>query len=165
VPTKEEIALLEQRWSNCLYKPEYNQALIDHLSAGYSFTSFSVDQGVSYCTLLNWCKRFPAFQEAREIGEKGRLKMLEAEGLKMVKGGNVVAWKFMMNQSGVVEKTEVKHSHQGNVFFTSQLKINAPERYARLQKLKELNKRVKVENEILEAEVIEDNEDSDLDML
>ena len=42
-----------------------------------------------------------SFQEAREIGEKARLQLLEHEGMKMVKGGNVVAWKFNRKYLGV----------------------------------------------------------------
>ena len=159
--TEEEMKMLEQRWTSCKYKPEYDDALIEHLSKGYSFMSFSVDNGVSYRTLINWCKRFPSFQEAREIGEKNRLMLLEEEGLKMVRGGNVVAWKFMMNQLGLRESTEVKHQHEGNVSISPHMQVNAPVRYARLQKLKELNQRVRLEEKTLEGQIVED-EDADL---
>ena len=162
--TEEEMKMLEQRWTSCKYKPEYDEALIKHLSKGYSFMSFSVDKGVSYRTLINWCNRFPSFNEAREIGEKARLKLLEAEGLKMVKGGNVVAWKFMMIQLGLVEKSEVNHNHQGAISVSPHMRVSAPVRYARFQKLKELHQRVKLEDQMLEAQVVEENDD-DLELL
>ncbi len=167
--TNEEMKMLEQRWTSCKYKPEYDEALIKHLSRGYSFMSFSVDNGVSYRTLINWCKRFPSFQEAREIGEKARLMLLEQEGLKMVRGGNVVAWKFMMNQLGLRESTDVNHNHSGTVgaVVSPHMQVSAPVRYKRLQKLKELNQRVRLEDEMLEGEVVdvEPEDDSDLENL
>ena len=132
------VALLEKKWSNCKYRPEYDDLLLSHLSKGLSFMSFNVPGGVSYSALTSWCKRFPTFAEARDIGEKARLEMLETEGVKMVKGGNVVAWKFMMNQHGVHETTEVKNTHS----VSPHMQVNPSIRYARLQKLKELHQRV-----------------------
>ena len=159
----EELRMLETRWSSCKYLPEYDQQLIDHLSAGYSFMSFTAGEGAAYSTLIRWCKRFPSFQEAREIGEKARLMLLESEGLKMVKGGNVVAWKFMMNQMGQHETTEVKKSVE--VSISPHMQVSAPIRYQRLQKLKELHQRVTMDGEVIEAqEVVSDNDD-DLDLL
>lgn len=74
----------------------------------------------------------------------------------------------MMNQSGVTEKTEVQHNHnhQGNVYVSPHMRVDAPIRYARLQKLKELDKKVRLEDQILEAEISEvSTEVDDLDML
>lgn len=151
--TKEEIALLEQQWSPCLYKPKYAYELYEHLRKGFSFASFTVDAKVCHSTLEKWKKRFPAFQAAKESGERAKLKRLESEGMKMVKGGNVVAWKFLMNQMGVTEKSEVQHSHQGNISVTPN--INAPIRQARIEKLKELNKRVQLEEKVIDVDVDE----------
>lgn len=136
---RDQIAMLEKRWSSCKYKPEYDQLLLDHLSKGLSISSFDTPEGVSYVTVLAWCKRFPSFAQAREIGDKARLAMLEEEGIKMVRGGNVVAWKFLMNQHGQHETIEVQSSPIMNV--------NASVRYIRLQKLKELHQRVTLEQE------------------
>ena len=141
--TRDDIALLEKRWSNCKYKPEYDQMLLDHLSKGLSFMSFDVPGGVAYQTLVQWCKRFPSFAQAREIGEKRRLLLLEDEGIKMVKGGNAVVWKTLMSQYGLAEKVEVQHS--GSV--SPHMQVPASIRYSRLQKLKELHQRVSLEQE------------------
>ena len=138
---QETVALLEKKWSCCKYEPEFDQMLVEHLSKGLSFMSFNVAGGVAYNTLRVWCKRFPSFAQAREIGEKARLKMLEEEGVKMVKGGNVVAWKFMMNQHGVHEKVEV----QNTISISPHMQLPPSQRYARLQKLKELHQRVTYE--------------------
>jgi hypothetical protein len=148
--TRDDIALLEKRWSNCKYKPEYDQLLLNHLSKGLSFMSFDVPGGVAYSTLRTWCKRFPSFAQAREIGEKKRLQLLEGEGIKMVKGGNAVVWKTLMSQYGLAEKVEVNH----NVGDSPHMAVPASLRYMRLQKLKELHQRVSLE-ESKKDEVIE----------
>lgn len=135
---RDTVALLEKKWSSCKYKPEYDDMLLKHLSKGLSFMSFDIPGGITYNTLLTWCKRFPAFAEAREMGEKARLRMLEEEGVKMIKGGNVVAWKFLMNQHGVHETTEVKNTIQ----VSPHMQVAPSVRYARYQKLKELHQRV-----------------------
>ena len=138
----EVVKLLEKRWSSCKYKPEYDQMLLDHLSKGLSFMSFDTPEGVAYSTLRKWCDRFPSFGQAREIGEKRRLQLLEKEGIKMVKGGNVVAWKFLMGEYGVVERSEVHVTSD-----SPHMQVPAGIRYARLQKLKELHQKVKMQEE------------------
>lgn len=139
MPSNEDIALLEKRWSSSKYKPEFADRLKEHLGKGLSMTSFNVPGGVSYNTLMNWCKRFPEFAQAREVGEKSRLLLLETEGIKMVKAGNVVAWKFLMNQHGVHETKEVNVNHS-----VSPLVNGVPDtiRYQRQQRLKELHQKV-----------------------
>lgn len=145
-----------QTWTASKYKDdEYPQLLLDHLSKGLSFMSFNVPGGVSNSTLHNWSVKFPAFAQAREIGEKARLQMLEDEGMKMIKGGNVIAWKFMMNQMGIAEKVEINHTHKnhpGNPHTSVPPSI----RYDRLQRLKELHQRVVKEGnkiQVIEAEI------------
>lgn len=130
-----------------------------HLSKGYSLASFAAKINVTYPTLHNWAKRFPEFAHAREIGEAARLQMLEWEGIKMIKDGNVTAWKFMMNQMGISETTQVNHNHSGNVSVSPHSRVNAPARFARLQKLKELNKRVSLEEtQMVEGEIVEEDD-------
>jgi hypothetical protein len=158
--TEDEVALLEKKWSSCKYKPEYADRLLDHLSKGLSFTSFNVEGGVSYSTLVNWCRRFPEFAQAREIGEKARLQLLEEEGIKMIKAGNVVAWKFMMNQLGMSEKVTVESAPAipGNPHTSVPPSI----RYGRLQRLKELHQKVS-QSQTIEVEAQEI--DGDLGLL
>lgn len=158
------VALLERKWSSCKYKEEYAEQLQEHLSKGLSFQSFNVPGGVSYNTLINWTKRFPAFAQAREIGEKARLQMLEEEGIKMVKSGNVVAWKHLMQQQQMGEKdpNAVDSTPSGE---SPHMQVPASIRYVRLQKLKELHQKVKLEQErveAIEAEVVESDEELDV---
>lgn len=138
--TKDDMALLEKTWSSSKYKPEFCDKLRLHLAKGLSMGSFNVPGGVSYNTLMNWVKRYPAFAEARDMGEKSRLELLEMEGVKMVKAGNVVAWKFMMSQHGMVDAPkEVNVNHT-----VSPMLGGVPDtiRYARQQRLKELHQKV-----------------------
>ena len=140
MPSKDDMALLEKTWSSSKYKPEFADQLQKHLAKGLSMGSFNVPGGVSYNTLMNWVKRYPAFAQAREMGEKSRLELLEVEGIKMVKAGNVVAWKFMMSQHGMVDAPkEVNVTHS-----VSPLIAGVPDtiRYARQQRLKELHQKV-----------------------
>lgn len=145
MPTQEEIVLLSQRWSSCKYKPEYDDLLLLHLSKGLSFMSFDVAAGVAYKTLVSWTKRFPSFAQAREIGEKAKLRLLEEEGIKMVRGGNVIAWKFLMVQQGASDRKEVTVNHTGNVSLSPHMQVDPSIRYTRLQKIKELHQRVTLE--------------------
>lgn len=49
------------------YKPEYCEAVIDHMSQGFSFETFGATINVSRNTLYVWCKDHPEFDEARKI--------------------------------------------------------------------------------------------------
>lgn len=144
MPTKQEIEFLEQRWSSCKYKPEFAQMLLNHLSEGYSYSSFDVPGGVTYSTLRQWEKRFPEFAQAREMGEKAKLKLLETEGLKMVKEGNVVAWKFLMNQQGVTEQMEITHT----LSTSPHMQVSPEVRFNRYQMIKELHQRAVARKEL-----------------
>jgi hypothetical protein len=156
--TKDDMALLEKTWSSSKYKPEFCEQLRKHLGKGLSMGSFNVPGGVSYNTLMNWVKRYPSFAQAREMGEKSRLELLEVEGIKMVKAGNVVAWKFMMSQHGMVDAPkEVNINHT-----VSPLIAGVPDtiRYARQQRLKELHQKVMAGGVagIIEGEVDEEDD-------
>lgn len=159
MPSKDDMALLEKTWSSSKYKPEFAEQLQNHLGLGLSMGSFNVPGGVSYNTLMNWCKRYPAFAQAREMGEKSRLELLEVEGVKMVKAGNVVAWKFMMAQHGMADAPkEININHS-----VSPLIAGVPDtiRYARQQRLKELHQKVMAGGTagIIEGEEVEDDDD------
>lgn len=150
---------IERTWSTTKYKDEFPELLQAHLEKGLSFFSFNVPGGVTTATLTNWTKRHPAFAHAREVGEKARLQLLEEEGIKMVKGGNVVAWKFMMNQHGIHEKVEHSHNHS----LSPHMQVAPTIRYARLQKLKELHQRVTIEEQ--QKTILVEKEDEVYDAL
>jgi hypothetical protein len=49
------------------YKPEYCQALIDHMSNGDCFLSFCAKIGIARGNAYEWVKLYPEFKEAKEI--------------------------------------------------------------------------------------------------
>lgn len=51
-----------------LYRPEYDQMLIDHMSDGLSFSTFAGVVSVSSQTIYDWCKKYPTFLDAKKIG-------------------------------------------------------------------------------------------------
>lgn len=51
-----------------LFQKKFCPMLVDHMSKGFSFTSFAVKAGVSRRTLHDWCRNNPDFQEAYEAG-------------------------------------------------------------------------------------------------
>ena len=121
------------------YDPKFAELLFRHLSKGLSFSCFDV--GVSHSTLLNWL-RHDSFAMARERGEKKRLQLLEAAGIKMVIEGNATAWKFMMQDYGMTEKVEVFLS-EGSEAEDNLLNVT-PERQKRLERIREIGKRLKL---------------------
>jgi hypothetical protein len=47
------------------YREEYCEKLIEHMSKGYSYESFSAIVGTCRATLYNWEKQFPQFLDAK----------------------------------------------------------------------------------------------------
>lgn len=52
-----------------LYKPEYCNALVDHMRSGMSFKSFGAIVGTGERVLLNWVHDYPEFKAAKELGD------------------------------------------------------------------------------------------------
>jgi len=63
-----------------LYKPEYCDALIEHMKGGLSFESFAGRCGVCKQTLYAWCEAHKEFNEAKAIGESLSLLWWEQAG-------------------------------------------------------------------------------------
>jgi hypothetical protein len=49
-----------------IYKPEYCQAVIDHMSQGLSFETFGASIGVDRSITYEWAHRHPEFAEAKK---------------------------------------------------------------------------------------------------
>lgn len=49
-----------------LYKPEYDQMLIDHMATGLSFESFAAITDTCKDTLYEWAKVHPSFSDAKK---------------------------------------------------------------------------------------------------
>jgi len=125
------------------YKQKYCKLLTEHLKKGLSFNSFDV--GVSQATMNNWLKTYPEFNLARERGDKLRLKLLEAAGIKMVVEGNSSVWKFMMQEFGMTENVNLTVSKPEDLPpepAEGQVIDVTPERKARRERIRELGKRI-----------------------
>jgi transposase len=51
------------------YKPEYCQAVIEHMKDGASLTSFAAEINVARSTINYWMESFPEFSEAVKIAK------------------------------------------------------------------------------------------------
>ncbi len=51
-----------------LYRPEYDQMLIEHMNEGLSFSTFAGVVSVSSQTIYDWCKKYPTFLDAKKVG-------------------------------------------------------------------------------------------------
>ena len=115
--------------------------------------------GVSSATIYEWLRNHKDFALARELGERRKLKLLEAAGMKMaVSDGNASVWKVLMSQYGVTEKTESIHHHSHS--HTSQTESAEPIKLTghqeRLARIRELSQRLGItdsQEDIVEAEL------------
>lgn len=93
------------------YKPEYCEKLVEHMSAGYAFESFSATIGVHRDTLYEWEKVHPEFSEAKKKGTEASFLWWEKLGMAgavgKVKNFNAAVWIFSMkNKFGYRDKHE-----------------------------------------------------------
>lgn len=90
----------EQTGRPSLYKPEYCQMLIDHMSEGLSFLSFAGVVSVSYDTLYEWEKVHPEFSDAKGIARAKQLiwdeRLLNKGSQGSQRGYNAAAHKWKM---------------------------------------------------------------------
>lgn len=103
------------------YRPELDDLLREHLSAGLSFQAFAGVAKVNQATLYDWLKRHPSFAEAKEEStEEGRLyyeKMGHNAVLGKIPNFNTTAWIFTMkNRFGWRDRQEVKNLGEGEEF-------------------------------------------------
>lgn len=65
-----------------MYRPEYCQMLIEHMSKGLSFESFAADLHTTRNTLYNWVDNYEDFLNAKEIGIEKCQQFYENLGIK-----------------------------------------------------------------------------------
>lgn len=144
--------------SSCTFRPEYCAMLRDHIGKGFSLNSFDV--GVTNKTLYRWLSEYPEFASARDAGERKKLKILEAAGMKMVvQDGNVQAWKLLMNQYGVVEKTATHNINENVEIEASVDEVDMIEydtkRAERIARIQSLTRKLEIDVPVIEGEVID----------
>jgi hypothetical protein len=69
-----------------LYKEEYDQLLIQHMSQGYSFESFCATINVGRRTLFDWIDRYESFKEAKSIGHEKAKQVFETVLISKIRG-------------------------------------------------------------------------------
>ena len=72
------------------YKPEYCEALVEHMKTGLSFESFAGLVAVNQDTLHEWKKKHPEFSEAQKNGSALSLLWWEKLGKAAMVGEAVV---------------------------------------------------------------------------
>lgn len=97
-----------------LYKPEYCQRLIDHMSRGLSYESFSAEIDTCRTTLYNWERQFPEFLDAKKIAMDKCQAWWEKKGMDMYsskEGPNLQAsiWIFNMKARFRWRDVEIMH--------------------------------------------------------
>ena len=110
------------------YKAEYCDKLIDHMSKGYSITSFSAIIKVHRDTIYEWFKTYPDFAEARDMGYAASMYIWEKMGIDLATGmskGSARVWEVnMYNRFRDEWKANVKEDDNGDKQITIKLKYD-----------------------------------------
>lgn len=98
-----------------LYKEEYNEMLVEHMSQGLSYESFAGLIGVTRDCLYKWEKMHSAFLYSKMLGKSKMLLTLESIGLKgmmgKLPGFNASTFIFTMkNKCNWSDKQEIEQS-------------------------------------------------------
>lgn len=100
------------KYRDLKYKPEYCEAVIEHMAQGDPLETFGATIDVSKMTLYNWIKKHPEFAESVEIGKVHCYKWWFTLGKGMATGklkGNPTPWVFTMkNIFGWLDAIESK---------------------------------------------------------
>lgn len=96
------------------YKPEYCQAIIDHMEEGASITSFAASISVARSSINEWMDRYPEFSEAVKIGKAKCAAWWEKAGRKSATegGGSATLVIFGLTNMGAddwKQKQELDH--------------------------------------------------------
>jgi hypothetical protein len=83
-----------------IYRPEFCQALIEHMEKGYSFETFGAAIKVSRSVTYEWAKNHPEFMEAKKVGVEYSQLFWERIGIQgtvgNLSGFSCSAWIFNM---------------------------------------------------------------------
>jgi hypothetical protein len=102
------------------YRPEYCEALVDHMAQGLSFESFAGTIGVCDDTLRYWCDKFPDFSHARKLGTQANRIFWEKLGIQgatgQLQGFNATSWIFnMKNRFKWTDRLDTNTNHSGKI--------------------------------------------------
>jgi hypothetical protein len=106
------------------YRPEFDQALIDHMTKGLSFESFAGVIGTCRATIYNWCDKNhgshqPSFLDAKKVATEACRLFWEEQGIKGMWAGkafNSTPWIFnMRNRFGWSDKVHHEVEAKGSI--------------------------------------------------
>ena len=116
-----------------LYKEEYCQKLIDHLTQGFTIDTFGGEINVTRKTVYEWFDKYPDFAEAKDIGVAKSQKFYEQRLVAKLSGATDQLKKQGINTKDIdtsclifalktrFHKTfseKVEHKHDGNINIT-----------------------------------------------
>lgn len=104
--------------SSALYKEEYDQMLISHMSQGYSFESFCAVINRGRRTLFDWLEMFPSFKESKEIGHEKAKQLYETVLIAKIRGHETKGIDLKKSDSRLLEfalKTRFKESYSEKI--------------------------------------------------
>jgi len=101
------------------YKPEYCEALIEHMAQGFPYETFAATIDVCRRTLYNWEKEHKEFLHAKRLGAEKTYLALYSKGLDSLHDPgtlNNTVWAMMMkNMCGWRDKVEHETKNLGAV--------------------------------------------------
>lgn len=98
------------------YKPEYCDAVIEHMATGASLTSFAAEVSVARSVVQAWSHQYPEFGEAVAIAKCKCIAWWEKAGrhLATTGEGNATAVVFGLKNMGLEDwKDRREHQHSG----------------------------------------------------
>jgi hypothetical protein len=100
------------------YKPEYCQAVVEHMSEGASLTSFAASIDVSRSTITEWAENHPEFSAAATRGKAKCAAWWErvARNNAMTGEGNATLTVFGLSNMAAddwKQKQEIDHTTKG----------------------------------------------------
>lgn len=137
--------------SSSKYRTEYADLVFEHISSGFSFDTFSLND-VTHATILNWFNTNVEFRHAVIEGEKRRRMIIEAQGLKLLSKGNVAVWKTMLSEYQATDRVVVEQDIK-QVFDAGD--SETPKRLERLHKMRELMAEIDDASKVVEVEDLE----------
>jgi hypothetical protein len=78
--------IIKQSSYALIYRPEFAAQLLAHIRGGLTFESFDTDPPTSKKSHYNWMKEHPEFAEAREMGERFFLRMIDRTSAALATG-------------------------------------------------------------------------------
>lgn len=115
------------------YRPEYCDAIIEHMSAGASMTSFAAEVGVARSTIGQWMQDYPEFKEAAEAAKAKCAAWWESVARKNAQTGDgsaalVIFGLKNMSPEDWKDKQEIDHqSSDGSMSQPTTIQLVAPD--------------------------------------